>query len=62
MEVWKAHYFQMLAAFVQNGVRAARDELLKLSLEMNDATEEAILKYMKRALVSCLQTPNPRTE
>ena len=50
MEVWKAHYFQMLAAFVQKGVRAARDELLRLSLEMNDATEEAILKYHEESV------------
>jgi PAS domain S-box-containing protein len=50
MEVWKAHYFQKLADFARHGVRVARDELLKLSLEMNDATEEAILKYHEESV------------
>lgn len=50
MEVWKAHYFQKLAAFVRDGVRAARDELLQLSLEMNDATEEAILRHHEESV------------
>lgn len=59
MEVWKTHYFQILADFVRVGARGGRHDMKRLSADMNGASEETILRHHEESVCFLFSNAEP---